>query len=54
MDDNPAWRQMEPGELLHAGPGPRITSRIALPDEPAHRLDLKDLRPEAAASQQPR
>ncbi|GLY76911.1 class II glutamine amidotransferase [Actinoallomurus iriomotensis] len=51
MDDNPAWRLMEPGELLHAGPGPRVTHTIALPREPSHRLRLKDLRPEAAESQ---
>jgi glutamine amidotransferase len=42
---------MESGELLHAGPDLRITHAIALPDEPRHRLRLKDLRPEAAASQ---
>lgn len=51
MDDNPGWRPMESGELLHVGPDLRIDSRIALPDEPAHRLRLSDLRPEAAASQ---
>jgi glutamine amidotransferase len=53
MDDNPSWRPMEPGELLHAGPDLRITRRIALGQEPAHELGLADLRPEAAASQQP-
>jgi predicted glutamine amidotransferase len=52
MDDNPAWRLMEAGELLHAGPHLRVTRTIALPREPRHRLDLADLRPEAAASQQ--
>jgi predicted glutamine amidotransferase len=51
MDDNPAWRLMEPGELLHAAPGPRVTRTIALPGEPRHRLRVEDLRPEAAASQ---
>ncbi|MBL7497160.1 class II glutamine amidotransferase [Frankia sp. CNm7] len=54
MDDNPAWRPMEPGELLHAGPDLRITRGIVLTEEPAHRLALKDLRPVAAASQKPR
>ena len=53
MDDNPAWRLMASGELLHAGPDLRITRTIALPDEPRHRLRLEDLRPEAAASQRP-
>ncbi|MBX6766987.1 MAG: class II glutamine amidotransferase [Actinomadura rubrobrunea] len=54
MDDNPAWRAMAPGELLHVGPDLRVTCEIALAEEPAHRLGLPDLRPEAAASQQPR
>lgn len=52
MDDNPAWRPMEAGELLHVGPDLGVTRTIALPHEPRHRLDLADLRPEAAASQQ--
>ncbi|MBB4940941.1 glutamine amidotransferase [Streptosporangium album] len=52
MDDHPGWRPMEPGELLHIGPGLSPTRRVVLPDEPAHRLSLAGLRPEAAASQQ--
>ncbi|MGK4585635.1 class II glutamine amidotransferase [Kitasatospora sp. HPMI-4] len=52
MDENPAWRLMAPGELLHVGPDLRQTRRIILPDAPAHPLGLGDLRPEAAASQQ--
>jgi predicted glutamine amidotransferase len=51
MDDNPAWRPLEPGELLHAGPDLRVTRTIALPHTPRHRLGLQDLRPEAAESQ---
>ncbi|GAA3126375.1 class II glutamine amidotransferase [Streptosporangium carneum] len=51
MDDNPAWRLLEPGELLHSGPDLAPVSRTILPDPPAHRLTLADLRPEAAASQ---
>jgi glutamine amidotransferase len=54
MDDSPAWRPMEPGELLHAGPDLRITRRIAVPDKPAHQLSLAELRPDAAASQKPK
>jgi predicted glutamine amidotransferase len=54
MDDNPAWRLMGPGELLHAGPDLRVSSTVALAEKPAHQLDLQDLRPEAAASQQHR
>ncbi|WP_306187874.1 class II glutamine amidotransferase [Streptomyces sp. MK5] len=52
MDDNPDWRLMEPGELLHVGADLRTTRRVVLPDPPAHRLTLDDLRPAAAASQQ--
>lgn len=51
MDDNPYWRELEPGELLHVGPDLDTTRRMILPDAPAHRLGLDDLRPEAAASQ---
>ncbi|WEO99410.1 class II glutamine amidotransferase [Streptomyces sp. FXJ1.172] len=53
MDENPLWRPMDPGELLHVGPGLHPTSRIALPDPPAHPLTLADLEPGAAASQRP-
>jgi predicted glutamine amidotransferase len=52
MDDNPHWSPIAPGELLHAGPDLHCTRRVILPDEPAHPLDLGDLRPEAAVSQQ--
>ncbi|MFJ8361875.1 class II glutamine amidotransferase [Streptomyces sp. NPDC093984] len=51
MDDNPHWREMQPGELLHVGPDLRTTHRMILPDAPAHQLSLNDLRPDAAASQ---
>ncbi|MGV4981194.1 class II glutamine amidotransferase [Streptomyces sp. NRAIS4] len=53
MDESPHWRLMEPGELLHVGPDLLVSSRIVLPDPPAHPLTLADLRPEAAASQRP-
>jgi predicted glutamine amidotransferase len=52
MDDGLGWRLLEPGELLHVGPGPHVTSRIALTEEPAHRLQLTDLSPRAAPAQQ--
>jgi glutamine amidotransferase len=51
MDDDPRWRLLQPGELLHVSPGPEIQTRIALPDPPVHRLSLDDLHPAAAASQ---
>ncbi|MCS0604904.1 class II glutamine amidotransferase [Streptomyces sp. LP11] len=53
MDENPHWRLMEPGELLHVDRRLHTTSRLALPDPPAHPLTLADLRPTAAASQRP-
>ncbi|MCL6670825.1 class II glutamine amidotransferase [Streptomyces panaciradicis] len=52
MDDNPHWRPLEPGELLHVGPDLHVTRQVALPDPPAHPLTLDDLHPDAAASQQ--
>jgi predicted glutamine amidotransferase len=52
MDDSLGWRLLEPGELLNVGPGPRVTSRIVLTEEPARRLRLADLSPRAAAAQQ--
>ncbi|PZG94874.1 class II glutamine amidotransferase [Streptomyces sp. NTH33] len=52
MDDNPHWRLMEAGELLHVGSDLRTTHRVVLPEPPAHQLTLDDLRPDAAASQQ--
>lgn len=52
MDDNPGWRLMRPGELLHVNRGLRVDQRIVLPDPPAHPLRTADLEPRAAASQQ--
>jgi len=51
MDEHPAWRLMEPGELLHVGRDLRVTRRLVLPDPPTRQLTLDDLRPDAAASQ---
>src|SRR5262249_51564575 len=51
MDENPAWRSLQPGELLHVGPDLRVDSRIVLDEPPAHPLRLSDLGQRAAASQ---
>ncbi|MFJ9908153.1 class II glutamine amidotransferase [Streptomyces sp. NPDC101152] len=51
MDDNPRWRLLEAGELLHVGPDLRTTHRVVLREPPAHQLTLDDLHPDAAASQ---
>ncbi|WP_405583023.1 class II glutamine amidotransferase [Streptomyces sp. NBC_01190] len=53
LDDNPDWRLMAPGELLHVGPDLAVTSQILLDAAPRHPMSLADLRPEAAASQRP-
>ena len=51
MDENPDWRSLEPGELLHVGPDLTVTSEKALSEPPVHQLGLEDLEPPAAASQ---
>jgi len=51
MDDNPGWRPVEPGELVHVDAHRRVRSRMALAAPPAHLLTLADLDPHAAASQ---
>jgi len=51
MDEDPGWRLMAPGELVHVGPDLVVRSQIAIDRAPAQLLTLDDLRPEAAASQ---
>ena len=51
MDEDPGWRLMQPGELLHVDGDHRVTSRIVLDQPPAHRLRLSELAPRAAAAQ---
>jgi glutamine amidotransferase len=53
MDDDPAWRLLEPGELLHVGPDLRADRSTPFPPEPRHLLRLSDLEPAAATSQHP-
>lgn len=52
MDEDPQWRSLSPGELLHVSAGQHLTSHTALDRAPAHPLTLADLHPRAAASQQ--
>ena len=51
MDENPRWRSLAPGELIHVGATSPLDARVALDRAPAHRLTLADLHPTAAASQ---
>jgi glutamine amidotransferase len=51
MDDDPAWRLLAPGELLHVTPGLEVRSRAILDGPPSRPLTLADLEPRARASQ---
>ena len=51
MDDDPRWRPLEAGELVHVDAGLRITRRVVLPDPPAHPLRRSDLSAPAQAAQ---
>ena len=53
MDEDPGWRALESGELVHVGPTLKVDSTIALDGPPAHPLTLEDLEPRAAAAQAP-
>ena len=53
MDEDPGWRLLAPGELLHVGPELGVASTIAVDRPPAHPLTLDDLQPRAAAAQAP-
>lgn len=53
MDDDPGWRLLDPGELLHVSPALEMESTAPFPPEPAHLLRVSDLDPAAASSQHP-
>jgi glutamine amidotransferase len=53
MDEDPGWRALESGELLHVDPDLNVTITRPLDQPPAHQLTVKDLDPKAAASQGP-
>ncbi len=53
MDDDPGWRLLDPGELLHVSSALEIQSSAPFPARPAHLLNVSDLDPAAAASQHP-
>jgi predicted glutamine amidotransferase len=51
MDDDPGWRPLRSGELVHVDGDLQVTCHRVLDEPPAHRLTLADLDPHAAASQ---
>ena len=51
MDDDPAWRLLRDGELVHVGTDMALTSTTGVLGPPRHRLTVADLNPVAAASQ---
>ncbi len=52
MDEDPGWRLLDPGELVHVDADLNVTTRLVLPDPPARQLTLAELAPRAAASQE--
>jgi hypothetical protein len=52
MDEDPGWRMLDPGELVHVDQELRVGSTIALDEPPAHQIRLEDLDLRAARSQQ--
>ncbi|HVN12078.1 MAG TPA: class II glutamine amidotransferase [Kineosporiaceae bacterium] len=53
VDENPGWRLLRSGELLHVTGDLSVQSDLVLDERPAHLLTLADLSPHAAASQHP-
>ncbi|HTX97306.1 MAG TPA: class II glutamine amidotransferase [Mycobacterium sp.] len=51
MDDDPRWRLLEPGELVHVDKGLHITSSVVLPNPPVHQLRRSDLSTRAEQAQ---
>ena len=52
MDEDPGWRQLSSGSVLHVGPELQTRTTEIVPEPPAHRLTLADLDAHAAASQE--
>jgi glutamine amidotransferase len=53
MDEDPGWRELRSGELLHVDSNLHVTSTRPLDRPPAHQLTLADLNEKAAAAQAP-
>ena len=54
MDDNPGWRLIGPGELVHVDAALQLTRKLVLPDLPKHKLRRQDLSPTVDAAQHTR
>jgi predicted glutamine amidotransferase len=51
MDDDPRWRLIDPGELIHVDAGLQISRDLVLPDSPRHQLRREDLSAAVEAAQ---
>jgi glutamine amidotransferase len=51
MDDDPGWRELESGQLLHVDPQLHVTVTTIIDGPPTHPLTVADLSGRAAASQ---
>jgi predicted glutamine amidotransferase len=51
MDDDPRWRLMESGELIHVDAGLHVSRSLVLPDPPRYQLSHADLDEEAQQAQ---
>ena len=54
MDDDPRWRLIEPGELVHVDAALQLTGKLVLPEPPKHQLRREDLAPAVDAAQHTR
>ena len=52
MDEDPGWRLLDPGELLHVDGHLKVDSTIAVEYPPAHQLTLDDLGQHATSQNQ--
>lgn len=53
MDEDPGWRELQSGQLLHVDRGLAVSRCTVVHHPPAHPLTLADLDPRAAKSQAP-
>jgi glutamine amidotransferase len=51
MDEDPGWRELASGELIHVDAALHVRRQTVIEGPPAHPLTLADLDPRAAQSQ---